>query len=151
MANYESIVCSNKFKVKKESIENVRKALSYFEESCVDDEGNAIIASYGETLSDEIEVLMSKATGEVVGSFDYSAQMAEDLLDVNENVDDYYSKGFQEFLQENMLDGEHVFIKELGHEKFRYAISVGLLITKKLVRWIDLDVEAHEILEENEG
>ena len=152
MANYVSTTCSNSFKVKADNIENVRKALDYFEESYVDDEGNAFIGSYEDSMSDELVVLIDKRTNRVVGTYDFSYQMAEDIIDEEEpNMENYLEKDFTEFIQENMLDGEYCLIKEVGHEKLRYAIGCGLLITKNLIRWLDIDAMARKILTEEEG
>lgn len=83
MANYVSVVCSNDFKVKKENIENVRRALDYFEESEVTDEGVAFIGSYEDSMSDELYVVTDKRTNKVIGAYCVDYMSIEDLIENN--------------------------------------------------------------------
>ena len=165
MATYCFVVCSNSFKVKEENIENVSRALEYFEESYVNKKGEAFIGSYQQTLSDDLKVLIYKKTNKVVATYDFSYQMDTDVIEENcyrieqdledagipsedeYDIEDFEDVEFADFIQQNLADGEHAFIKEVGNEKMRYAVGCGLLISKDLIRWIDLDAEANKALE----
>lgn len=170
MADYLFVVASNSFQVKEEAIDDVRRAIEYFEESKVDNEGNAFIGSYGEqTYSDDLKVVIDKRTNKVLGTYDSSYYSLEDFIEENGadieeelakqdivseeeyNVEDFREVDFADFIQQNLVDGEYCFIQEVGHEKLRYVIGCGLLITKKSTKWIDLDRVANEYLEKEKG
>ena len=167
MANYEFCVCSDTFTVKQEDIENVRRAIGYFEESEIDSKGNAFIGSYEQTLSDDLLVLIDNRTNKVICTFDDGYISIEDAIEENcdtieedlkkanipSNFDEPYSTEdfrtipFAEYIQSVLIDKEYVLIKEVGHEKLRYAVGCGLLITQKSIKWIDLYNIAMEIVE----
>lgn len=170
MANYDFVVCSNPFTVKEETIEGVRSAIRYFEESYVDNKGNAFIGSYGEqSYSDDLKVVIDKRTNKVLGTYDSGYCSLEDFIEENGvsieeelaeqdivseeeyDVEDFREVDFADFIQQNLLEGEYCFIKEVGHEKLRYACGCGFLITKKFTKWIDLDRIAEEYVEKEKG
>ena len=165
MADYEFVVASNSFNIKEESISNMRRALLMYDESHVSDKGEAFIGSYDMNLSDTINVVIDKRTGKVIGSYETDYLSLEDCIEENGytieegleelsipsgeeySVEDFTEVPLIEFIQENLLEGEYVFIKEVGHEKLRYVGACGLLITKKSKQWISLDRAAEELLE----
>lgn len=170
MANYEFVVVSNTFTVKEEAIDDVRRAIGYFEESYIDGKGNAFIGSYGEqTYSDDLKVVIDKRANKVLGTYDNGYYSLEDFIEENGytieegleelsipsgekyNIEDFREVDFADFIQQNLLEGEYAFIKEVGHEKLRYACGGGLLITKKSMKWIDLDSIAEEYAEKEKG
>lgn len=171
MANYEFCVCSDTFKIKEENRENVQRAISYFEESEVDSKGNAFIGSYEQTLSDDLLVLIDKRTNKVICTFDdgyssiedaieeYCDVIEEDLKKANipsnfdeaYDVEDFDTVPFAEYIQSVLVDGDYALIKEVGHEKLRYAVGCGLLITKKSIKWIDIDSIAMQYIEEEKN
>lgn len=157
MADYLFAVASNSFNIKEESISNMRRALLIYDESYVSDKGEAFIGSYDMSLSDTINVVIDKRTGKVIGSYETDYLSLEDCIEENGytieedleelgipsgeeyNVEDFTEVPLTQFIQENLLDGEYVFIKEAGHEKLRYVGACGLLITKTLIKWLNLD------------
>lgn len=165
MADYLFAVGSNSFRIKEESISNMRRALLIYDESYVSDKGEAFIGSYDMSLSDTINVVIDKRTGKVIGSYETDYLSLEDCIEENGytieenlqelgipsgeeyNVEDFTEVPLIKFIQENLLKGEYVFIKEAGHEKLRYVGGCGLLITKKSEQWINLDRIAEELLE----
>lgn len=150
MANYEFVVCSNSFTVKKEAMEDVRKAISCFEKSEVDKEGNAFIGSYGEqNYSDDLKVVRDKRTNKILGTVDTDYYFLEDFLENNGiegNSGDFEEIDFTKFIQDSLIEGEYCFIKEIGHEKLRYAGADGVLITKDKVTYINLDFIAEKVV-----
>lgn len=161
MANYDFVVCSDSFRVKEEAIESMRTALSYFEESEVDSKGNCFIGSYGEQcFTDELKVVIDKRTNKVLGTYDSGYCSLEDFIEENGadiegnivdtketyDIEDFQELDFADYIQQNLVEGEHVFIKEVGHEKLRYACGCGLLITKDKQVWIELDHIADKVL-----
>ena len=166
MADYLFVVCSDSFQVKEEAIEGMRTALSYFEESEVDSKGNCFIGSYGEQCyTDDLKVVIDKRTNKVLGTYDSGYWSLEDFIEENganieealaENnivdtketydIEDFQELDFADFIQQNLAEGEHVFIKEVGHEKLRYACGCGFLITKDKQVWIDLEQIKDKVL-----
>ena len=169
MADYSFAVASNSFRIKEESIDNVRRALLIYDESYVSDKGEAFIGSYDMNVSDTINVVIDKRTNRVIGSYETDFLSLEDCIEENGdtieedlkelgipsgeeyNVEDFREVDFADFIQQNLLEGEHCFIQEVGHEKLRYVVGCGLLITKKSMKWIDLDCMANEYLEKEKG
>jgi len=165
MADYLFAVASNSFSIKEESISNMRRALLIYDESYVSDKGEAFIGSYNMNLSDTINVVIDKRTGKVIGSYETNYLLLEDCIEENGytieedlkelsipsgeeySVEDFTEVPLTKFIQENLLEGEYVFIKEAGNEKLRYIGAYGLLITKKSEQWISLDRIAEELLE----
>lgn len=144
MANYESVLVSTVFTVKPEDVENVKRAISYFEESYVDSKNNAFIGSYEQTVSDDLMVVIDTRNNKVLGVYDNCYQDLEDFLDENIEERDYEIEDFKEvpfdkYIQSVLVNGEHVFIKEVGHEKLRYACACGLFISRDRIEWFDLD------------
>lgn len=153
MANYNSVICSNTFEVKEECIDNIKTAISFFEESYVDSVGMAFIGAYEETLSDSLVVLIDKRDNKVLCTFDEDYQTTEDILEDLFDEDKYPIEDLKtvylfEYIQQALREDSYVFIKEIGHEKLRYAVGCGVLITPTLIRWIDLDAMAKKVLEE---
>ena len=161
MANYNFVVCSDSFRVKEEAIEGMRTALNYFEESEVDSRGNCFIGSYGEQyISDDLKVVIDKRTNKVLGTYDSGYWSLEDFIEENGadiegsivdtketyDVEDFQELDFADYIQQNLAEGEHVFIKEVGHEKLRYACGCGFLITKDKQVWIELDHIADKVM-----
>ena len=164
MADYLFAVGSNSFNIKEESIDNMRRALLIYDESYVSDKGEAFIGSYDMNVSDTINVVIDKRTNRVIGSYETDYLSLEDCIEENGdtieedlqelsipseeeyNVEDFTEVPLTEFIQENLLEGEHVFIKEAGNEKLRYIGACGLLITKTLIKWLNLDFIASEYL-----
>lgn len=165
MATYQFIVLSNEFKVKKSEIENVRNALSCFGDSFVNEQGETYIASYEQTLSDDIRVLFDKRTKKVICSYDCSCWDKRDMIEENGYlIEDYLKQAnipseeeydeedfeeldFAEYMQSVLEDKEYILIKETGHEKLRYSVGCGILITKNTIKWIDIDSIAREIID----
>ena len=165
MADYYFAVASNSFRIKEEAVENMRRALLIYDESYVSDKGEAFIGSYDMNVSDTINVVIDKRTGRVIGSYETDYFSLEDCIEENGytieedlkelgipsgeeySVEDFTEVPLTQFIQENLLDGEYVFIKEAGHEKLRYVGACGLLITKKSEQWINIDRVAEELLE----
>ena len=165
MADYLFAVGSNSFNIKEESIDNMRRALLIYDESYVSDKGEAFIGSYDMNVSDTINVVIDKRTGRVIGSYETDYLSLEDCIEENGdtieedlkelsipseeeyNVEDFTEVPLTEFIQENLLEGEYVFIKEAGNEKLRYIGACGLLITKTLIKWLNLDFIASGYLE----
>lgn len=157
MANYVSVVVSNDFKVKEDSIDNVRRAISYFEESYVSEIGDTFIGSYENMLSDSILVVIDKRTNKVLASYDSDNYDISDVIEENGSyiednlekanivsedeydINDFEEIDFCKYIQSVLEDDSYAFIKEVGHEKLRYAVGCGVLITKDTIKWLDLD------------
>lgn len=59
------------------------------------------------------------------------------------------TKDFFEFLQEQLLDGESVQVTEVGHEGLRYQGACGVAITKKAIKWFDINRLMQKFVDNN--
>ena len=167
MANYEFAVASEEFIVKPCYIEDVRRAIDFYEESYVDSKGRAFIGSYAETLTDELEVLIDKRTNKVVGTYHTAYQCEEDCIEWNCNrieqdlkeagivdtkesydIEDFISVPFFDFLMRRTEETSPIIIKEVGHEKLRYLCGSAVILYKGQTKWIELYSEALKFVEE---
>ena len=150
MANYESVVLSNQVRVKKpQELIKVLETLGFDEWSIT---GEDVIA-FGSTVTcfdiDQMNVVRSNE-GEVIGvSSDFME--SPELLDDNIKVEDgWHEQPFTEYIQEQLYDDtQYLFVKEIGHEKLRYVVAYGCVITKTDVHWIDIDREIDSYLKAN--
>ena len=75
---------------------------------------------------------------------EYAGVKEEDV-----DVDKIEKHDFFKFLQSQLLDGESVQVTEIGHEGLRYQSACGVAITKKAIKWFDLNKSMQEFTEEN--
>ena len=75
---------------------------------------------------------------------EYAGVKEEDV-----DVDKIEKQDFFKFLQSQLLDGESVQVTEIGHEGLRYQSACGVAITKKAIKWFDLNKSMQEFTEEN--
>ena len=69
----------------------------------------------------------------------------------SENIDEdlFETQDFFKFLQSQLLDGESVQVTEVGHEGLRYQAACGVVITKKAIKWFDLNRLMQDFTKEN--
>lgn len=167
--NYNSVTLSNSFKIKKDQVRNMQRALGYFTESYVNkDTLECYIADYDNCYTDDLEVIKDKRTGNVIATFDSGYQTMEDTIEENGadieddleeasikdekdmyDTEDFTTVPFADFIQEALEEGEHVLIKETGEEGLRYSVACGFLITKTNTMWLDVDTIASALLGQN--
>ena len=167
--DYNSVTLSNSFKIKKDQVRNMQRALGYFTKSHVNkDTLECYIADYDNCYTDDLEVVIDKRTGNVIATFNNGYQTMEDTTEENGadieddlkeanikdekdmyDIEDFTTVPFAEFIQEALEEGEYVLIKETGTEGLRYSVACGFLITKTSTIWIDVDTIASALLGQN--
>lgn len=156
MANYESVVISNYFRVKNpQEVTGVFKSLGY-EESYFDTNDNTVIlASYEQCWDSEHVVIVRKDNMQVVGAVQSCDYDFFDLDEYLEDLDLFYIKdnvkiiSLCEYIQYQLLDKNTYFaVKETGNEKLRYNIAHAEVVTKNSMKWFNLDTLILEYIEE---
>ena len=156
MANYESVVISNYFRVKNpQEVTGVFKNLGY-EESYFDTNDNTVIlASYEQCWDSEHAVIIRKDNMEVIGAVqncDYDFLDLKEYLEDLENgltEDDVKILPLYDYIQYQLLDKNTYFaVKETGNEKLRYNVAHAEVITKNSMKWFNLDTLIIEYVEE---
>lgn len=156
MANYESVVISNYFRVKNpQEVVDVFKSLGY-EESYFDTNDNTVIlASYEQCWDSEHVVIIRKDNMQVVGEVQSCDYDFFDLDEYLEDLDLFYIKdnvkiiSLCEYIQYQLLDKNTYFaVKETGNEKLRYNVAHAEVITKNSMKWFNLDTLILEYVEE---
>jgi len=161
MANYDSVVISNSFKVKdKEAVAKVLENAGF--EVNIDKStdtvwfgGYNIIWDY-----DYLIALDKKDNAPVLVITDYPLHIEdiatdEDIIEaLNEagythNEVNFTSLG--EYLQDQVLPDEHICVTETGNERLRYNIGATCLITKNELRTFNCQDAAEEYLVRKES
>ena len=118
--NYNAQVLSNQFKVKdKELVKRLLDSAGFYVDEC----GGSLCFYDNE---------------------EYAGVKEEDV-----DVDKIEKQDFFKFLQSQLLDGESVQVTEIGHEGLRYQAACGLVITKKAIKWFDLNRLMEDFTKEN--
>lgn len=156
MANYESIVISNYFRVKNPNeVLDVFKSLGY-ENSYFDTNDNTIcLASYEQCWDSEHVVIVKKDNMQVIGAvnncdydfLDLKEYLEDKQADLTEN--DVKTIPLYEYIQYQLLDKNSYFaVKETGNEKLRYNTGFADIITKNSIKWFNLDMLILEYVEQ---
>ena len=156
MANYESVVISNYFRVKNpEEVMNVFYALGYEESYFNTNDNTVILASYEQCWDSEHVVIVRKDNMQVVGAVqncDYDFLDLKEYLEDLENgltEDDVKILPLYDYIQYQLLDKNTYFaVKETGNEILRYNVAHAEVITKNSMKWFNLDTLIHEYIEE---
>ena len=155
--NYTSQVLSNSFKVKdKDLVKRLLGSAGFHVNECdgslcfYDNEDSTYLCDMNLVSYNNIPIAVQP---------DYNDDDNEDLYqDIEkyagvkeEDVDDdeIEKQDFFKFLQSQLLDGESVQVTEIGHEGLRYQSACGVAITKKAIKWFDLNKSMQEFTEEN--
>ena len=145
MANYESVVISNDFKVKNpKEFFNVFNELG-FEYTCINNDNTVCIASYEQCWDSEHVVVIEKQTKKFVGvitSWNIDCLSLEEWIELkkyNYKVEDLKEITVEEYIQTQLLDDSYCAIKETGNEKLRYNVGFAEVITKNNIKFFNLD------------
>lgn len=156
MANYESTVISNYFRVKNPNeVLDVFKSLGY-ENSYFDTNDNTIcLASYEQCWDSEHVVIVKKDNMQVIGAVnncDYDFLDLKEYLEYKQadlTEDSVKIIPLYEYIQYQLLDKNSYFaVKEIGNEKLRYNVGFAEVITKNSFKWFNLDMLIIECVEE---
>ena len=153
--NYTSQVLSNNFKVKdKDLVKRLLGSAGFRVDECdgglcfYDNEDSAFLCDMMLVYYNSIPIVVQTDYNSDENYYsaieEYAGVKEEDVDD-----DEIDTQDFFKFLQSQLLDGESVQVTEIGHEGLRYQSACGLVITKKAIKWFDLNKSMQEFTEEN--
>ena len=143
--NYTAQVLSNKFKVKdKELVKRLLGSAGFHVDECdgslcfYDNEDSAYLCDMNLVYYNSIPIIVQTDYND---DEDLDCAVEEYAGTSSENIDEdlFDTQDFFKFLQSQLLDGESVQVTEVGHEGLRYQAACGVVITKKAIKWFDLN------------
>ena len=153
--NYNAQVLSNKFKVKDTAlVKRLLGSAGFYVDECdgslcfYDNEDSAYLCDMRVVYYNSIPIVVQTDYDDDEDYFyaieEYAGVKEEDVDD-----DEIDTQDFFKFLQSQLLDGESVQVTEVGHEGLRYQAACGLVITKKAIKWFDLNRLMQDFTKEN--
>ena len=153
--NYTAQVLSNNFKVKdKDLVKRLLGSAGFHVDEyegglCFyDNEDSTFLCDMRVVYYDSIPIIVQADYNDDEDYYsaieEYAGVKEEDV-----DVDKIEKQDFFKFLQSQLLDGESVQVTEMGHEGLRYQSACGVAITKKAIKWFDLNKSMQEFTEEN--
>lgn len=128
MANYNEIFVSNAFKTKdNKKVRDVLKDL--FEDTYIDNQDRVIFGQLDGGLFDLYQILLFKGD-ELIASYSEGFDDKEDYIVAGEDESEFKEMTLLEFLQDMLLEGEHIVVKVIGWEKLRYIAGFTYVIDK---------------------
>ena len=153
--NYNAQVLSNKFKVKDTAlVKRLLGSAGFYVDECdgslcfYDNEDSTYLCDMRVVYYNSIPIVVQTDYND---DEDFYCVIEEYVGVKEEDVDEdlITTKDFFKFLQSQLLDGESVQVTEVGHEGLRYQAACGLVITKKDIKWFDLNKLMQEFTKEN--
>lgn len=136
MANYNEIFVSNAFKTKdNKKVRDVLRDL--FEDTYIDNQDRVIFGQLYSGFFDPYEILLFKGD-ELITSYTEGFDDKEDYISEGEDESEFKEITLLEFLQDMLLEGEHIVVKVIGWEKLRdiggftYVIDKNNCLSKGL-------------------
>lgn len=129
MANYNEIFVSNAFKTKdNKKVKDVLKHL--FEDTYIDNQDRVIFGQLnGDSIFDLYEILLFKGD-ELIASYTEGLDEKEDYIAEGEDESEFKEITLLEFLQDMLLEDEHIVVTVIGWEKLRYIGGFTFVIDK---------------------
>ena len=153
--NYNAQVLSNKFKVKDTAlVKRLLGSAGFYVDECdgslcfYDNEDSTYLCDMRVVYYNSIPIVVQTDYND---DEDFYCVIEEYVGVKEEDIDEdlITTKDFFKFLQSQLLDGESVQVTEVGHEGLRYQAAWGLVITKKDIKWFDLNRLMQEFTKEN--
>ena len=153
--NYNAQVLSNKFKVKDTAlVKRLLGSAGFYVDECdgslcfYDNEDSAYLCDMNLVYYNGFPIVVQTDYNDDE-DLDYAVE--EYAGTSSENIDEelFETEDFFKFLQSQLLDGESVQVTEVGHEGLRYQAACGLVITKKAIKWFDLNRLMEDFTKEN--
>lgn len=125
---YNEIFVSNAFKTKDNK--KVRDVLRYlFEDTYIDNQDRVIFGQLNRGFFDPYEILLFKGD-KLVASYTEGLDDKEDYIPEGEDESEFKEITLLEFLQDMLLDGEHIVVKVICWEKLRDIGGFTFVIDK---------------------
>lgn len=153
--NYNAQVLSNKFKVKNTAlVKRLLGSAGFYVDECdgslcfYDNEDSAYLCDMNLVYYNGFPIVVQTDYNEDE-DLDYAVEEYAGTSSENIDEDLFETEDFFKFLQSQLLDGESVQVTEVGHEGLRYQAACGLVITKKAIKWFDLNRLMQDFTKEN--
>lgn len=153
--NYNAQVLSNKFKVKdKELVKRLLGSAGFYVDECdgslcfYDNEDSAYLCDMNLVYYNGFPIVVQTDYNDDE-DLDYAVEEYAGTSSENIDEDLFETEDFFKFLQSQLLDGESVQVTEVGHEGLRYQAACGVVITKKAIKWFDLNRLMQDFTKEN--
>lgn len=153
--NYNAQVLSNKFKVKNTAlVKRLLGSAGFYVDECdgslcfYDNEDSAYLCDMNLVYYNGFPIVVQTDYNEDE-DLDYAVEEYAGTSSENIEEELFETEDFFKFLQSQLLDGESVQVTEVGHEGLRYQAACGLVITKKAIKWFDLNRLMQDFTKEN--
>ena len=153
--NYNAQVLSNKFKVKDTAlVKRLLGSAGFYVDECegslcfYDNEDSAYLCDMQLVYYNGFPIVVQTDYNEDE-DLDYAVEEYAGTSSENIDEDLFETQDFFKFLQSQLLDGESVQVTEVGHEGLRYQAACGVVITKKAIKWFDLNRLMQDFTKEN--
>lgn len=153
--NYNAQVLSNKFKVKDTAlVKRLLGSAGFYVDECdgslcfYDNEDSAYLCDMNLVYYNGFPIVVQTDYNEDE-DLDYAVEEYAGTSSENIDEDLFETQDFFKFLQSQLLDGESVQVTEVGHEGLRYQAACGVVITKKAIKWFDLNRLMQDFTKEN--
>lgn len=153
--NYNAQVLSNKFKVKDTTlVKRLLGSAGFYVDECdgslcfYDNEDSAYLCDMNLVYYNGFPIVVQTDYNDDE-DLDYAVKEYAGTSSENIDEDLFETEDFFKFLQSQLLDGESVQVTEVGHEGLRYQAACGLVITKKAIKWFDLNRLMEDFTKEN--
>lgn len=153
--NYNAQVLSNKFKVKDTAlVKRLLGSAGFYVDECdgslcfYDNEDSAYLCDMNLVYYNGFPIVVQTDYNEDE-DLDYAVEEYAGTSSENIDEDLFETEDFFKFLQSQLLDGESVQVTEVGHEGLRYQAACGIVITKKAIKWFDLNRLMQDFTKEN--
>lgn len=153
--NYNAQVLSNKFKVKDTAlVKRLLGSAGFYVDECdgslcfYDNEDSAYLCDMNLVYYNGFPIVVQTDYNDDE-DLDYAVEEYAGTSSENIDEDLFETQDFFKFLQSQLLDGESVQVTEVGHEGLRYQAACGLVITKKAIKWFDLNRLMQDFTKEN--
>lgn len=153
--NYNAQVLSNKFKVKNTAlVKRLLGSAGFYVDECdgslcfYDNEDSAYLCDMNLVYYNGFPIVVQTDYNEDE-DLDYAVEEYAGTSSENIEEELFETEDFFKFLQSQLLDGESVQVTEVGHEGLRYQAACGVVITKKAIKWFDLNRLMQDFTKEN--
>lgn len=154
--NYTSQVLSNSFKVKdKDLVKRLLGSAGFHVNECegglcfYDNEDSTFLCDMNLVSYNNIPIAVQPDYNDDNEDLYQDIEKYAGVKEEDVDDDEIDTQDFFKFLQSQLLDGESVQVTEIGHEGLRYQSACGVAITKKAIKWFNLNKSMQEFTEEN--
>ena len=154
--NYNAQVLSNRFKVKdRELVKRLLDSAGFYVDECgggnlcfYDNENSTYLCNMDLVYYNSIPIVVQTDYNDDEDYY-YAIEEYAGVKEEDVDNDEIEKQDFFKFLQSQLLDGESIQVTEVSHEGLRYQAACGVVITKKAIKWFDLNRLMQDFAKEN--